>query len=185
MPEHFRNQSHTLLGTFSTSLPLGILVWLVFYWLAPSAVFLLPSPHRQAIEPLLKPRLASIPQALGVASGVLIGAWSHVLWDSFTHTRGWMVRHVPLLQTRLFGNGMPAYKALQLFSSVLGLCVLFYAYNKWIRLRGISCGFGENQAGDSVCGSPSRLSAWSLQGSRAARSQQSKICILTTPDITH
>ena len=136
MPEHFRTYSHTLLGTFSTSVPFGIVVWLIFDWLAPSAVFLLPSPHREAIAPQLKPRLASIPQALGVASGVLIGAWSHVLWDSFTHTRGWFVRHVPLLQRRLFGNGMPAYKSLQYFSTVLGLCVLFYVYNKWIKTSG-------------------------------------------------
>jgi hypothetical protein len=136
MPEHFRTYSHTLLGTFSTSVPFGIVVWLIFDWLAPSAVFLLPSPHREAIAPQLKPRLASIPQALGVALGVLIGAWSHVLWDSFTHTRGWFVRHVPLLQRRLFGNGMPAYKSLQYFSTVLGLCVLFYVYNKWIKTSG-------------------------------------------------
>jgi Domain of unknown function (DUF4184) len=136
MPEHFRNHSHALLGTFSSSLPLGILVWLIFYWLAPSAVFLLPSPHREAIEPRLKPRLASLPQALGVALAVLIGAWSHVLWDSFTHVRGWIVKHSPLLQRPLFGNGPPAYKDLQYFSSVFGLCVLFYAYNKWLKASG-------------------------------------------------
>jgi hypothetical protein len=136
MPEYFRNHSHTLLGTFSTSLPLGICVWLIFYWLAPSAVFLLPSPHREAIAPQLKPGLVSIPQAMGVAWGVLIGAWSHVLWDSFTHPRGWIVKHVPLLQRPLFGNGMPAYKGLQLFSSVFGLCALFYVYDKWIKDSG-------------------------------------------------
>jgi hypothetical protein len=136
MPEHFRNHSHTLLGTFSTSLPLGICVWLIFYWLAPSVVFSLPSPHREAIAPQLKPRLVSIPQAMGVALGVLIGAWSHVLWDSFTHARGRIVKHVPLLQRPLFGNGMPAYKGLQLLSSVFGLCVLFYVYDKWIKDSG-------------------------------------------------
>jgi hypothetical protein len=136
IPEHFRTNSHTLLGTLSTSLPAGILLWLIYYWLAPSIVFLLPSPHREAIPPQLRPRLVSLPQALGVAVGVLIGAWSHVLWDSFTHVRGWIVRHVPLLQARLFGTGMPAYKGLQYLSSVFGLCVLFYAYNKWLKASG-------------------------------------------------
>jgi hypothetical protein len=97
---------------------------------------LLPSPHREAIAPELKPRLASIPQALGVALAILIGAWSHVLWDSFTHSRGWIVRHVPLLQRRLFGSGIPAYKGLQYLSSVLGLCVLLYGYNKWLKASG-------------------------------------------------
>jgi hypothetical protein len=136
MPERFKLNSHTLLGTFSASLPLGIAVWLIFYWLVPSAVLLLPSPHREAIAPQIKPRLASIPQALAVALAVLIGAWSHVLWDSFTHVRGWIVRHVPLLQEPLFANGLPAYKDLQYFSSVFGLCVLFYAYSKWLKASG-------------------------------------------------
>jgi hypothetical protein len=133
VPEHFRNHSHTLLGTFSTSLPWGICVWLIFYWLAPAAVFLLPSPHREAIGPKLKTRLATVTQGVGVAVGVLIGAWSHVLWDSFTHVRGWFVTHVPMLQRSLFGIGPPAYKDLQVFSSVFGLCVLLYAYNKWLK----------------------------------------------------
>jgi Domain of unknown function (DUF4184) len=136
MPEHFKQNSHALLGTFSSSLPLGICVWLIFHWLAPSAVFLLPSPHREAIAPQLRPRLASLPQALGVALAALIGAWSHVLWDSFTHVRGWFVKHVSLPQRPLFGNSLPAYKGLQFFSSVLGLCVLFYAYYKWIKTSG-------------------------------------------------
>ena len=137
MPEHFKQHSHTLLGTFSSSLPLGLSVWLIFYWLAPAAVHLLPSPHGEAIAPQLQPRFASISQALGVTGGVLLGAWSHVLWDSFTHIHGWIVRHLPLLQAPLFENRFPAYKGLQFLSSVLGLFVLFYAYNKWLK----ACGY--------------------------------------------
>lgn len=136
MPEHFRQTSHTLLGTFSSSLPLGILVWLMFYWLAAPTVFLLPAPHREAIEPWLTRPLISIPQALGVVSGILLGAWTHVLWDSFTHQRGWMLWHIPLLRRELFGSTLPVYKALQYISSVLGLWVLLYVYNKWIRASG-------------------------------------------------
>jgi len=135
LPEHFKQNSHTLLGTFSTSLPAGILLWLLFYWLAAPAVFLLPSPHREAIESQPAPRLASIPQALGIASGILLGAWSHVLWDSFTHERGWIVKHTPLLQRPVFDSMMPGYKALQYLSSIFGLCVLLYAYNKWMSAK--------------------------------------------------
>jgi len=136
MPEHFKQNSHTLLGTFSTSLPLGVLVWLIFYWLATPVVFLLPAPHREAIQSLRKPRLAFMQQALGVVSGILLGAWSHVLWDSFTHERGWIVKLSPLLQRLVFGSTMPGYKFLQYLSSIFGLCVLLYAYNKWMKSRG-------------------------------------------------
>jgi hypothetical protein len=140
MREHFKQNSHTLLGTFSSSLPVGILMWLLFYWLAAPVTFLLPAPHRQVIAPELTRRVTSLPQALGVVCGILLGAWSHVLWDSFTHDRGWIVRHTPLLQVALFGNTVPVYKALQYLSSVFGLCVLLYAYNKWIKASGVRWG---------------------------------------------
>jgi hypothetical protein len=136
MPEHFKQYSHTLLGTFSTSLPLGLLVWLIFYWLVAPVVFLLPAPHREALQSQLEPRFPSIRQALGVVSGILLGAWSHVLWDSFTHDRGWIVKQIPSLQRPLFGNMMPGYKLLQYLSSIFGLCVLLYAYHKWMQARG-------------------------------------------------
>jgi hypothetical protein len=136
MPEHFRQNSHTLLGTFTSSLPVGIVLWLIFYWLAAPAAFLLPSPHREAIGPQRTHRLDSISQALGVVLGILLGAWSHVLWDSFTHEQGWIVRHVPLLQRELFGSTLTVYKALQYLSSLFGLWVLLYVYNKWMKASG-------------------------------------------------
>jgi hypothetical protein len=104
MPEQFKENSHSLLGTFSSSLPVGVLVWLIFYWLAAPAAFLLPAPHREAIGPQLPRGLTSILQALGVVSGILLGAWSHVLWDSFTHEQGWIVSHTSLLQRTLVGH---------------------------------------------------------------------------------
>jgi hypothetical protein len=140
LPEYFRLSSHTLLGTFSSSLPVGILLWLIFYWLAAPAAFLLPSPHREALGPQLTRRLTSVPQALSVVSGIMLGAWSHVLWDSFTHERGWIVRHAPLLQRALFGNMLPVYKALQYLSSLFGLWVLVYAYDKWMKASGVRQG---------------------------------------------
>jgi hypothetical protein len=136
MPEHFRQNSHTLLGTFYSSLPVGIFVWLIFCWLAAPTAFLLPAPNREAVGPQPRRRLTSVHQALGVVSGILLGAWSHVLWDSFTHERGWIVRHTPLLQRAFFGNMLPVYKALQYLSSIFGLCVLLYAYNRWIKASG-------------------------------------------------
>jgi hypothetical protein len=135
MPEHFKNSSHTLLGTFSSSLPVGILMWLIFYWLAAPLAFLLPTPHREALGPQPARHSISIPQALGVVSGILLGAWSHVLWDSFTHEQGWIVRHTPFLQKTLFGH-MPVCRVLQYLTSLLGLWVLFHVYNKWIKASG-------------------------------------------------
>lgn len=136
MPEHFKHNSHSLLGTFSSSLPLGIFIWLVFYWLAAPVVWLLPSPHRDALRSKLRAHSVSIQQALLVVLGIVIGAWSHVLWDSCTHDTGWIVRHTLLLQRTFWGDKIPVYKALQYLSTILGLCALLYVYNRWMKSLG-------------------------------------------------
>src|SRR5579864_2111427 len=83
MPEHFKQNAHTLLGTFTSSLPVGILVLLLVYWIGEEIVFLLPSPHHEALQGRLTVPAAPAPAALAVL-GLAIGAWTHVIWDSFT-----------------------------------------------------------------------------------------------------
>lgn len=136
MPEHFKRHSHTLLGTFSTSLPAGILLLLIFYWAAATFVFLLPSPHRGALQPELKAPPATIVQALLVALGIVIGAWTHVVWDSCTHSNGWIVQHTPPLQKHYFGEMMTGYSFMQYLTSAIGLGVLLYAYDRWMQASG-------------------------------------------------
>lgn len=136
MPEHFKQTSHTLLGTFSSSLPFSILAILVFYWIAEATVFTLPSPHREALQPRLKPPPSSIQQVMLVLVGIVIGAWSHVLWDSCTHNTGWIVMHTPLLQIRIFPR-FPIYKGLQYLSTVVAIWILLYVYEKWLASLGL------------------------------------------------
>ncbi len=66
------------------------------------------------------------------APAIVLGVWSHLLWDSFTHTDGWMVHRVAALSAPLsFGpyNGTVCH-ALQYLSSVVGLCVLVLWYDR-------------------------------------------------------
>jgi hypothetical protein len=135
MPEHFKRNSHTLLGTFYSSLPVGIFVLLIFYWTAPQLVFLLPSPHREALQYKVKVP-GSLAEALMAACGIAIGAVTHVLWDSFTHETGWAVERVPLLQEPLLGNRIPVYMGLQYLSTAIGLCILVYVYDRWMKAAG-------------------------------------------------
>src|ERR1700679_114986 len=105
MPEHYKETAHTFLGTLLPSLLVGSIVLLIFYWIAPEIVFLLPSPLREALEPELRPhRAISLREVLMAACGVALGAETHVLWDSFTHSTGWAVRRVPLLRGTLWGH---------------------------------------------------------------------------------
>jgi len=138
VPGDFKDHAHTLQGTISFSLPLGIILLLIFYWLAPEIVFLLPSPHREALQPLSKPPAFSISEAGLAVCGIVLGAATHVLWDSFTHSRGWIVERVPLLQQIIPGSRMPVHLALQFLSTLLGLCLLLYFYDRWLHAAGFA-----------------------------------------------
>jgi hypothetical protein len=136
MPEHFKENAHTLLGTFTSSLPVGILVLLLVYWIGEETVFLLPQPHCEALRGRLKVPALRLPEILLGVLGITIGAWTHVIWDSFTHEGTWVEVRVPLLHNVLIGKSVHGYDILQNLSSAVGLCVLLYVYDKWIKSLG-------------------------------------------------
>jgi hypothetical protein len=57
-----------------------------------------------------------------LALGVVVGAVTHVVWDSFTHAGRWGVDLVPWLHTEHLG--LPGYKWAQFASGALGLVVI-------------------------------------------------------------
>lgn len=64
-----------------------------------------------------------------VALWVVIGAFSHVLFDSFTHDDGWFAQHVPAWRTAWFGwdvagRDITAYRLAQHLATIAG-CVWF------------------------------------------------------------
>ncbi|WP_203817533.1 DUF4184 family protein [Paractinoplanes ferrugineus] len=61
-------------------------------------------------------------RALAVALGLVVGAGTHLIWDSFTHAGMWGVRRVPWL-AESFGP-LPGYEWAQYASSLAGLSVL-------------------------------------------------------------
>ena len=64
------------------------------------------------------------------APAILLGVWTHLLWDSFTHKDGWIVHRVEALSAHvtLGPYDSTVYHALQYLSSVVGLCVLVLWY---------------------------------------------------------
>lgn len=66
------------------------------------------------------------------APAILLGVWTHLLWDSFTHRDGWIVHRVAALRAP-FSLGIyegTVYHALQYLSSVIGLSVLVLWYDR-------------------------------------------------------
>lgn len=107
-------------------------VWI--YCLLP-ALLILVLWYRWLEQPILK--LLALPRAqitwnfravLLVILGVLLGAYSHLLWDATSHAYGYFVHNSEFWHSEIFG--LPLYKLNQYGSGVLGLLGLLLWYAK-------------------------------------------------------
>ncbi len=69
---------------------------------------------------------------LKVFLSLLVGVLSHITWDAFTHSDGFFVVLMPVLsdQITIAGNQVPVYFLLQIFSSIVGMGVVYRAIKK-------------------------------------------------------
>jgi hypothetical protein len=64
-----------------------------------------------------------------VIFSLLLGAFSHLFWDGFTHHDGFFVELFPILQTKTVFYSIPVFKILQHLSTLLGgICIVFWVY---------------------------------------------------------
>jgi hypothetical protein len=129
------NYSHTLSGLFWFDLPLGILLAFIFHNIVRDSLF-------DNLPPILKSRLTTFKQFnwnnyfkdhwLVAAISVLIGAASHIFWDSFTHDHGYFVQTIPALTNTvdILGRQVPTLKILQHSSTLVGGLVIAFALLK-------------------------------------------------------
>jgi hypothetical protein len=134
--DHHFQATHTVAGAFYICLPSALAVlWLFQRVLKLPLISLAPEG--------LQPRLVRFGESFRfgpakrfgwILISLLLGIFSHLLWDSFTHGRGYMVQHIALLHTMPFaqyGIFRPLYNLLQHLSSLLGLGILMTAYYRW------------------------------------------------------
>lgn len=127
--------SHTLSGLFWFDLPLGILLAFIFHNVVRNSLF-------DNLPTILNSRLSKFKlfdwnnyfkkNWLVVTLSVLIGAASHIFWDSFTHDHGYFVQTIPALTNTLdfLGRQVPILKILQHSSTLLGGLVIVFALLK-------------------------------------------------------
>jgi membrane-bound metal-dependent hydrolase YbcI (DUF457 family) len=123
-----RPLTHSFVGLFVFALPVGLLVWLFYVAFLEKATITLLSDrwhtrfaHTDAITPSLIAR-ASI--------AILIGAVTHLLWDSFTHHETFVTDAFPALLGPTPGiSWLPIYHLLHGLSSVVGIVILV----RWAR----------------------------------------------------
>jgi hypothetical protein len=130
--------SHSLLGLPWFCLPMGLAAWYTYRVLfGPFALALAPAALAERIG-LPDDRLPMTKALLGpLAVSTLVGAGTHVVWDSFTHQHGVAVAAFPALETQvhLLGSYRPAvFTMLQHASTLLGLGALVFWGTK--RFRG-------------------------------------------------
>ncbi len=129
------NYSHKIDGLFWFDLPLGLLLSFIFHNIVRDSLF-------DNLPSILKSRFSVFKKFewnahfkrnwLVVSISILIGAASHIFWDSFTHEHGYFVQTIPALQKSLdfLGRQIPILKILQHSSTLLGVLVIAYAIYK-------------------------------------------------------
>ena len=129
------NYSHTIDGLFWFDLPLGLLLAFMFHNIVRDRLF-------DNLPTFLKSRFSTFKQFdwnehfksnwFVVLISVLIGAASHIFWDSFTHDHGYFVQTIPTLQNSVafLGRQIPILKLLQHSSTLLGGLVIAFAIYK-------------------------------------------------------
>lgn len=113
-----RDVTHDLWSIISWDLVLGLAMWLTWRWFAPILHDVAPTVVRERWH--LPEERHPTPWAVGLA--VIIGAATHVLWDSLTHA-GHLAHSIgPLAATYPSPRGdMAGYRYLQYISGVVGL----------------------------------------------------------------
>jgi membrane-bound metal-dependent hydrolase YbcI (DUF457 family) len=129
---------HTLPGLFLFDLPAGLAALFLFHAYArqPLSVFL-PVGVRERITPGAR-RFAFGPPARFalIALSILVGAATHILWDSFTHRGYWPYSHWSFLRRRVqvpLAGPVQICKLLQHGSTVVGLAILAVWVVLWYR----------------------------------------------------
>ena len=133
--KHF---GHTFPGTFLFCVPVGMFsLWLFHIVLKPPLLSLLPVNQQKRLAPIAaKFRFGPSRQFLLIIVALLLGAFTHIVWDSFTHAHGWLVQqfsilHAPIMQTAR--GPIYVFNLLQRGSTLVGGALLICWCWQWLR----------------------------------------------------
>lgn len=125
------SNSHDFAQILTVGLPLSLVVagflWLVsepLRWATPDQW--LPNHKKLGRDP------SSARIALWIFYSLMLGLFTHIAWDSFTHAYGWVVQQLPFLSAEII-SGFPLYRILQHASTLAGLVILALWYLKRLK----------------------------------------------------
>jgi len=122
--------THSLVGSVLIDLPLAMLLLAAALLLRDPLTALLPARARWLCLHALEPFRQHASQWLLAPLAILIGVWTHLLWDSFTHGDGWIVHRVAVLRqvVTIGGYDIQVCHLLQYLSSIVGLAIVLLWY---------------------------------------------------------
>lgn len=138
-PPDYRT-THSIPGVFTACLPLGLVGFFLFQVVMKRPLFaLLPVAVQKRCVSISRPCVEpSLSFFSWTALAVVIGASTHLFWDSFTHQGRWGTSLFPgLNETALtFGRyPVPGFKLLQYGSTLVGLPALALFLAVWLGRR--------------------------------------------------
>jgi hypothetical protein len=128
-----RHLGHSISALFWFCVPVGLgIYWLFEYFFKQPFISLCPI--------ALQSRLVALPvtrvSATAIIVSLLIGATTHLLWDSFTHGNSPWLGYLPFLETPLFSLGnykVYVFKVFQHGSTFIGLGLIAAWSIRWYR----------------------------------------------------
>ena len=132
----FRNDSldvlsHSFRGSFVYCLPVGLVMLLFCRFFLPILAGWMPEREQR----LFLPRCTRPGMSGSDFASLLVGIFSHIIWDSFTHSKGQLIEAVPQLQfviATYTRRRITVAIVLWYLSSLLGIIYLAYAYMRWV-----------------------------------------------------
>lgn len=109
-----RENAHTLIKSFTFCLPAGLCALLIIALFKMGIRKLLPTENAKELFTRSMPEKISWQYLLLSAVCILVGSWTHIIWDGFTHRNGFIQ--------------YDSYKVVQHISTVVGAAVLIIFY---------------------------------------------------------
>ena len=126
----FKSNAHTLIKSFTFCLPLGMLCLALIYVLQKGWMELLPSSKLRAFAQTFLPSSYNKKFIFLSIVAIVVGSWTHIFWDAFTHKNGFLVQLIPALSFRMY-PGIEVFRVLQHISTLAGAWILFNFYRNY------------------------------------------------------
>ena len=130
----YSTYSHNWTGLFWFDLPLGLLLLMIYNYLVKNKLIgHLPVYFNKRFSQFKNSgRQYFGHNFLIILLCLLIGAASHIFWDSFTHPTGYFVVHHHFLSHKIIIQHftIPVYNILQHLSTLMGIIIILYAINQ-------------------------------------------------------